>query len=360
MSSNKPKHVVVAVLDWGLGHATRCIPIINCLLANKCKVSVAGNGSSLALLRQEFPQLTFHELSPYQVTYPSNGFFFLHLLFQSTRIFIAIRNERKQIEKLVIENKIDAIISDNRYGCYSDKVPSVLITHQLNIQMPAILFWSKPVVDYLNHRLIKKFYACWVPDFPSQGFSGKLSDTKKLKVKFVGMLSRFVPNNVVQQNDLVVGLVSGPEPQREIFEKLLIKEFKKLNQPSLIVRGLPQSMPKETRDGNITLLAHEPALELGRILSKAGFIISRSGYSTIMDLHTLGKKRVIFVPTPGQTEQEYLAHELERRKVAYKQAQDQFSITEAIQKSKEYSGFDASVHHTNLLNEAVQDLLRLI
>jgi uncharacterized protein (TIGR00661 family) len=360
MSFNKQKHILVAVLDWGLGHATRCIPVINCLLANKCKVSVAGNGPSLTLLRKEFPQLTFHELSPYQVTYPSNGFFFLHLLFQSPRIFLAIRNERKQIEKLVDENQIDAIISDNRYGCYSDKVPSVLISHQLNIQLPSSLAWSKVMVDFLNHGLIKKFAVCWIPDFPSSGFTGKLSKTRQLKVRYVGMLSRFAPNEEVVKEDLVVGLVSGPEPQREIFEKLLIREFRKLNQPSLIVRGLPQQMPKETRDGDITLVAHAPTRDMESIISKAGFIISRSGYSTIMDLQALSKKRVIFVPTPGQSEQEYLAEELKRRKIAYSQNQDQFILAEAIQKSMYYHGFDTSDHHTNLLNEAVQDLLHLI
>jgi predicted glycosyltransferase len=228
------------------------------------------------------------------------------------------------------------------------------------MQLPASLFWSKRLVDYVNHRLIKKFNTCWVPDFPLEGFSGTLSDTKKQNVKFIGMLSRFVPNNVVHENDLVVGLVSGPEPQREIFETLLIREFKKLNQPSIILRGLPHLIHKETKDGDIILIAHAPSSELEFMVSKAGIIISRSGYSTIMDLQALAKKRVIFVPTPGQTEQEYLAYELEKRRIAYSQTQDQFSLAEAILKSKEYNGFDASVHHANLLNEAVLDLLHLI
>ncbi len=360
MSSNNPKHVLVSVLDWGLGHATRCIPVINCLLVNNCKVSVAGNGSSLELLKKEFPQLTFHELSSYKVTYPSHAFFFLHLLFQVPYIVNTIRKEHKQIEKLIIENQIDAVISDNRYGCYSDQVPSVLITHQLNIQLPVSLSWSKCIIDYANYRLIKKFNACWVPDFSSSGFTGKLAETQKLKVRFIGMLSRFSFKEVVQERDLVVGLVSGPEPQREIFEKLLIKEFKKLNQPGIIIRGLPHLIVKEIKDGNISLLAHATAQELERIISKASIIISRSGYSTIMDLQALGKKRVIFVPTPGQTEQEYLAGELERRNIAYTQRQAQFSLAEAIQQSKDYSGFDPTLHHTNLLNEAVQDLLHRI
>jgi uncharacterized protein (TIGR00661 family) len=357
VSSGKQKHILIAVLDWGLGHATRSIPVIHCLLANHCKVSIAGNGASLTLLKQEFPNLYLHELPSYKVTYPSNGFFFWSLFFQSPRIFKAIQKEKRQIETLVSENQIDAIISDNRYGCYSDKVPSVLINHQVNIQLPKSLLWTRAIVDYLNHRLIKKFDSCWVPDFPSGGFTAKLSETKKLNVRFIGMLSRFVPNDVVQENDLVLGLVSGPEPQREIFEKLLITEFKKLKQPCLIIRGLPHLIPNETRDGEVTLMTHAPASELQRIICKAGMIISRSGYSTIMDLHALGKKRVIFVPTPGQTEQEYLADELKKRKIAYTQTQDQFNLSEAIHRSKEYSGFDASVHHTNLLNDALQDML---
>jgi len=357
MPSHKPKHILVAVLDWGLGHATRCIPVIKCLLENNCKVSIAGNGSSLTLLKQEFPQLFFHELPSYNVTYPSKGFFFMYLFFQTPRIFKVIHSERKQVEKLVIENQIDGIISDNRYGCYSEKVPSVFITHQLNIQLPAIFRWSKIAVDYMNHHLIKKFAACWVPDFPDSRLSGKLSETKKLKARFIGSLSRFSLGDVATENELVVGLVSGPEPQREIFEHLLIKEFKKLNRPCIIVRGLPNLTTKEVRDGNLTLMAHAPARELERIISRAEVVISRSGYSSIMDLYALKKKRVIFIPTPGQTEQEYLAGDMEKRKIAFMQAQDHFNLEEAFIKSKQYIGFDDTTDHTNLLDEAVKDLL---
>lgn len=357
MSSGNPKHVLVAVLDWGLGHATRCIPIIKCLLENECKVSIAENGRSLELLKQEFPHLTFHELPSYNITYPSNGFFFLNLLFQLPRILNVIDLERKLMEKLIEENQIDAVISDNRYGCYSEKVTSIFITHQLNIQVPVSLAWSKFIVDRVNHHLIKKFKICWVPDFPDSRLSGKLSQTKNLKPKFVGVLSRFLYRDIAQQNELIVGLVSGPEPQREIFEKLLIIEFKKLNRPCLIVRGLPGHVPNEVVDGEITLVAHASALELEGIISEAGIIVSRSGYSTIMDLYTLAKKRVIFIPTPGQTEQEYLAVELEKRKIAFMQTQSQFNLVMAIEKSNEYHGFDATNDHTNLLNEAVKDLL---
>lgn len=359
MASGKQKHVLVAVLDWGLGHATRCIPVIRGLIASNCKVSIAGNGPSLQLLKKEFPELTVHELSPYRITYPSHGFFFLHLFFLSPQIFKAITVEKKEIEKLIKVHQFDAIISDNRYGCYSEQVWSVLITHQLNIPLPISLIWTKKLVNYINHRLIKKFDECWVPDIQGSRFSGRLSRANDLDVKWVGVLSRFTPNEIVAEDKLIVGIVSGPEPQREIFEKILIKEFKKTNQPCILLRGLPQQEEREIRDDNVILLNHASSPEVQWIISKADVIISRSGYSTIMDLMSLGKKRVIFVPTLGQTEQEYLANEMNRRKIAIAYSQNNFDLSEAIRKLKAYNGFDAP-EQINLLDEAIQDLLRQI
>lgn len=360
MGSGKQKHILVAVLDWGLGHATRCIPVIRGLMSGNCQVSMAGNGSSLQLLKKEFPDLTVHKLPSYGITYPSHGFFFLHLLFLSPRIFKAIAAEKREMEKLITVHQFDAIISDNRYGCYSERVWSVLITHQLNIQLPLSLLWSKKLVNYINHRLIKKFDECWVPDFPDAPFSGKLSRVSSLDVKWIGVLSRFAPTKMVAEDRLIVAIASGPEPQREIFEKILITELKKTNQPCILLRGLPQQEEGEIRDGNIILLNHASSPEVQWIISKADIIISRSGYSTIMDLMRLGKKRVIFVPTPGQTEQEYLAVEMNRRKIAIAQAQNDFDLSEAIRKLKDYHGFDESEHPINLLDEAIQALLHQI
>lgn len=329
-------------------------------MTRNCKVSIAGNGPSLQLLKKEFPECTVHELSSYRITYPSHGFFFLHLFFLSPQIFKTIAAERKEIEKLIMRYQFDAIISDNRYGCYSEQVWSVLITHQLNIQLPISLIWSKKLVNYINQRLIKKFDECWVPDFPGSRLSGKLSRAINLDVKWIGVLSRFTPNEIEAEDKLIVGMVSGPEPQREIFEKILIKEFKKTNQPCILLRGLPQQEEGEIRDGNIILLNHASSPEIQWIISKADVLISRSGYSTIMDLMKLGKKRVIFVPTPGQTEQEYLAIEMDRRKIAIAYSQNNFDLSEAIRKLKAYNGFDASELQINLLDEEIQALLRQI
>jgi len=360
MHSGKQRYILVAVLDWGLGHATRCVPVIRRLLSNHCKVSVAGNGESIALIKQEFPELTFHELPSYKITYPTHSFLFLHLLQQSPGVLKAIRKEHKLIQRLIEEHKFDAIISDNRYGCYSKRVQSVIITHQLTIQVPSSLLWSRAVVNLVNHRMIKRFTACWVPDIESSQLSGDLSKTKLPTVRYIGALSRFRKTEVKVEDGLIVALVSGPEPQREIFEGLLLSELKKLNQRSVLVRGLP-SLPREAKEeGKITIINHAPAEDLQGLIAKADVVISRSGYSTVMDLYTLGKRRMVFIPTPGQIEQEYLANKLHSDHIAFTQSQEKLNIQEAINKSKMYQGFDTDMHHTNLLDEAIQELLQQI
>jgi uncharacterized protein (TIGR00661 family) len=360
MDKANRKHILVAPLDWGLGHATRCIPVINCLVKNGCQVSVAGSGPSLALLKEEFPQHVFHELPAYNIVYSSNRFFLFKLIVQVPRILNAIRQERKQLQKFVSENQVDAIISDNRYGCHVNGVYSVLLIHQLNLILPSSLGWAKQIIDFIHHHFIKKFDTCWVPDFPGSIFSGKLSQSKKINAQFVGLLSRFTLRDEAEKNGLVVGLVSGPEPQRKNFEKLLISEFKNLSRPSLIVRGLPNHLGEESNEEGIMLIAHSPTNDLEKIVAGAEIVIARSGYSTIMDLQALGKNRVIFVPTPGQTEQEYLADEMKKRDFAFIQTQDRFNLVAAIEESKKYTGFVGTAYPANLLNDAVTDLLSKI
>ena len=357
MESSQQKHVLVAVLDWGLGHATRCIPVIRKLIQSNCKVSIAGNGPSLQLLKLEFPNLTAHELPSYQINYPSHDFFIFHIFLISPRIFKAIVTEKREIERLHNLNQYDAIISDNRYGCYSKRVRSVLITHQLNLQLPSSLKWSSKPINFIIQQLIKRFNICWIPDFPDARLSGNLSKTINPKMKWVGVLSRFTSNEIVGEEKLIIGIVSGPEPQRKIFEEILISEFKKVNQPCILLRGLPLREQGEIRDGNIVLINHTSSYEMQRIISKGYIIISRSGYSTIMDLMVLGKKHVIFVPTPGQTEQEYLADEMSRKKVAVVQTQSKFNLFQSIHELKDYHGFDAGEPRSNLLDEAIQDLI---
>ncbi len=357
--SNTPKHILVAVLDWGLGHATRSIVVINALIEKGHRVSIAGNGQSLELLKQEYPQLKFYELASYDVLYSSTRPFIINMLFQLPKFLKAIKAEHQQIEQLISKNKFDAVISDNRYGCWSKEIPGVLITHQLNLQMPQYLSWLSGFINYFNHRQIRKFSACWVPDFTSNTVTGRLTEPKSLNVRFIGVLSRFKLHQVNEDENLIVGIVSGPEPQRAAFEEFLVKEMEKQNKECIIVRGVPKG--EERSHQNIKLINHLGAIELNKLIQRAGVIVSRSGYSTIMDLSVLGKKQIIFIPTPGQTEQEYLAERLKTNGISLMQKQSEFDLARAMIDVKGYNGFTQLNQETRMpLQLAIDDLIETI
>ncbi len=351
----QPKHILVAVLDWGLGHATRSMVVINALLKDGYKVSIAGNGQSLELLKQEYLHLNYYELEPYDVKYSSSGSFMLNILWQLPKFLKAIQTEHQQIEQLQSTYKFDCVISDNRYGCRSDKVPSVLITHQLNIQLKGLLSLFQGGINYFNHRLIKRFTFCWVPDFRENRITGKLTDTDYLNVRFIGMLSRFLKHETKIEEDLIVGIVSGPEPQRTDFESMLTKEMQQQKSNCIIIRGIVEGPTR--KDDHVTFINHLSAVKLNELIERAGVVISRSGYSTIMDLAALQKKQIIIVPTPGQTEQEYLAKELDRDSIAIHQSQNQFNLSLALQGVKQYKGFDSNNLPNNLLPMALNELI---
>lgn len=351
------KHILVAVLDWGLGHATRCIPVIECLLTRGCKVSIAGNGQSLLLLKQEFPQLNFHQLESYKVEYSTSLPFMVKVFLQLPKFLRAIRKEHEQLENLISLQKIDAVVSDNRYGCWSHKVSTVLITHQINLIMPTSFKWLKGVLNFFNHRLIRRFDTCWIPDSDRERITSPLTVPGNLKVRFVGMLSRLKKIDVLSDEDLILGVISGPEPQRQILESLLVKQMSGQTRRCILVRGIPCG--QQRNNSRITFINHLSGKELGELIQKAGILITRSGYSTVMDLTRVEKKNVILIPTPGQTEQEYLAEELDKRKIALRQLQSEFDLNTAIGKVKKYKGFEDIDSETNLLINAIDGLLQM-
>lgn len=352
-----PKHILVSVLDWGLGHATRSVPIIQALVARGCKVSVAGHGESLLLLKQGFPQLQAYEITSYRVAYSASIPFMTKIFMQLPKFLLAIRREHRQIEKLCLDNGIDTIISDNRYGCWSNSIPSILITHQLNLILPSSFQWLSGLINFFNHKLIKKFDTCWVPDYPDKRVTGTLTKPSNLQIRFIGMLSRMKPEKIDPIENTLVAILSGPEPQRQILEKILIKEMSGRQERCTLVRGLPGD--KSTTQGGLTIYNHLLGDQLSELIQKSSIIITRSGYSSIMDLYKINAKRVILIPTPGQTEQEYLAQELDRQKVALYQTQAKFNLNDALSRLSEYNGFTKSKTEPNLLPEAINDLLQM-
>jgi len=304
--------VLICPLDWGLGHASRCIPIIQLIQKLGIQITIAASAQPYELLKSEFPDLRFIDFPAYsKISYSSYLPAWLKIAFQTPSFWAGYFFERKWISRQFAKEKFDLIISDNRYGVFHPSSLNILITHQLRIQLPNILSFTSLIFNKLIEKAVMHFHECWIPD--NEGLinlSGKLSHCRSLplNVKFIGAISRFkLPENEerLQSIDILV-LLSGPEPQRSILEKLLFEILSKSKFNVHIIRGTTEQnyqmkMPENCTSENLT--CSEP---LERLILSSKLIIARSGYTTVMDLHLLNRK-CILIPTPGQTEQEYLA-----------------------------------------------------
>ncbi|HEU5289624.1 MAG TPA: glycosyltransferase [Cyclobacteriaceae bacterium] len=350
------KHVLVAPLDWGLGHATRCIPIIQAFQQRNCEVSIATSGPALLLLRKEFPQLRYFELVSYNVHYSKSISVVASIFWQLSKIRNAIAQEFTQLEKIVDENNFDLVVSDNRYGCWSTQVRSVFICHQLNLPMPRGFGWFRPFANSLHNRLIKKFNQVWIPDVPDEAsLSGDMVITNEPS-KYIGILSRFKKIQTELKYDVAV-ILSGPEPQRSILEEIIRKQLPQLTLRIILVRGVIENEIKWEKDSTIKIVNFLDSNQLEQVMNQSGTIVSRSGYSTIMDLATLGKK-CILIPTPGQTEQEYLAKRLMSKGICYSISQQNFDLQVSLTASCSFKGFSNIAPESNLLSQALDDVLK--
>jgi len=347
-NSIEKKKILIAPLNWGLGHATRCIPIINTLIKEGFEPILAGDGDSLKLLQKEFPKLKNYQLPSYNIQYTKKGKNLKYkLLFNAPQIIKAVKKEQEVVHKIIEREKITGLISDNRFGVRSNKIPSVYITHQVYVLSGVFTYLTSKI----HQRIIAKFDVCWVPDYESTiNLSGKLSHPKlsKLDINYIQPISRFNYDlNVLEESvkikkyDIMV-LLSGPEPQRSILEKKLLSTFKSTTQNVLFVRGIISVKKNETQkinsnNKNIKLVKFMRQNELQKAILESKIIISRSGYSTIMDLEKLHSK-VFFIPTPGQFEQEYLAKHLEFQNIAPFASQNDFNLEMLVNTTK-YKGF---------------------
>lgn len=330
--------VLIAPLDWGLGHATRCIPIIKVLLLNNCKVIIACNKQQQKLLELEFTDVTFLFLEGYNITYSSNPKLLpLSILRQLGNIRKAIKIEHLWLDKAIEKHAIDLVISDNRYGLYSNKVPCVFITHQLTIKAP-FLFVEK-WLQQINYQFINRFTACWVPDLAGKNnIAGVLSHPKKMPkipVNYIGLLTRFeaIKTPEIKYDFCIV--LSGPEPQRTVLELLILKEIHLLKVKILLVRGKPLCQENLQTYSKVEIKNHLAGNELQQAFQQSNYIISRSGYTTVMELLSLQKKSIL-IPTPGQTEQEYLGKKLMKQGWCYTVTQKEFSLKKVIAEVKKF------------------------
>lgn len=354
--------VLVAPLDWGLGHATRCLPIISKLIQQNCEVFVAAETTIKKLIEKEFPHVTFIQLKGYRVQYSRKQQWLpLKLLAQMPRIFYRIYAERKWLKKAIRTYKIDAVISDNRPGLSNNQIPCIYITHQLQV------ITGNGITDFIVRKIhfhfINKFTGCWVPDTAgSPNLAGRLSHPErfpKTPVTYIGPLSRFVLTETEMRYDCCI-VLSGPEPQRTIFEKLILKELHVIPGKLIFIRGLPSVTEFNgfTSD-SVEIENHLPAAEMNRVILQSKFVICRSGYSSIMDLVKLHKKALL-VPTPGQTEQEYLGDYLHQQQFFLQIKQQQFSLSSAMQLASSFVFKPATLPaaaYESVLEEFVQSVI---
>jgi uncharacterized protein (TIGR00661 family) len=348
---HKPR-ILIAPLDWGLGHATRCIPIISALIQQGCTVIVAAEGQIRTLLQKEFPNLQFAELKGYRIQYSHSVWWIpVKLLLQLPKIFYRIYAENRWLKKAVKKHSINAVIADNRMGLFHETIPCVYITHQLLIKTGN--HFTESIAQKIHYHYINKFSACWVPDAKAElNLAGLLSHPAifpGVPVTYIGPLSRFEKKTVESKYDLCI-ILSGPEPQRTVFEKMVMEDLDKIEGKIFLVRGLPgKTEILQLNNSSIEIKNHLAADELNNIILQSKMIISRCGYSTVMDLVKLQKKAIL-VPTPGQTEQEYLGRYLQEQKLFYCVDQNSFSLPEAIKSAVTFEFNTSTVSADNYKN----------
>jgi len=332
------KRILVAALNWGLGHATRCIPIIKALIKNNYEPIVASDGDALRLLKKEFPHIICLELPSYHIRYTKDpGNLKWKLLFDSPRILSVIKAEKKTTQSIIRDYQISGIISDNRWGVRNKRLQCVFITHQLQVLSGNTTYFSSKI----QQKYIEKFDQCWVPDLPGRknlsGILGHLK-TENSDIKYIGPLSRIEKRSLPIVYDYLI-MLSGPEPQRSFLERHLLNIFKETQEKILFIRGVFCSEEISLNNTNINIRNHLYGAFLQQALNSCKCVIARSGYTTIMDLYKIEAK-AFFIPTPGQFEQEYLAERLEKLGIAPYCKQENFSL-DKLERVAQYSGFSS-------------------
>ncbi len=351
-------------MDWGLGHATRDVPVIELLLEAGAEVVIGAANKPLQFLRNRFPQLAWVELEGYEPQYQKKGPLALKIAADLPKMMKVIKPVREKLERIIEDYDIDAVISDNRYELWSDRIPTVFMTHQLNIMAKGILSPARSVFRKVIFPYIEKFDEVWIPDVEGEpNLSGVLSHVKhfpEVPCYFTGPLSRFefVKQTVSDNSDVdILCIMSGPEPQRSILEEKLVKNLKDLNYKTVMLSGNPGNF-KQTQTGNIKIISHVSDVEMANLLKSAKLVISRSGYTTIMDLAVFGTK-ALFIPTPGQTEQEYLAEKFYKEEIFYYTKHPDSDLKQAIEKAMEYPGLQMNNDY-RVLKERIGVLMERI
>jgi spore coat polysaccharide biosynthesis predicted glycosyltransferase SpsG len=353
-----PVHILLAPLDWGLGHTTRCIPIVHQLLKTGAKVTIAANHTQINYLQKELQydlqQINYIYVKGYDIKYAAGSTsLILLLLLQIPKIIYRIIAEHFWLQQVVQKLAIDVVISDNRYGFFTKKCTSIFITHQVQIQTP---FASK-LVNKINHYFIKNFDECWVPDLPNpNNLAGNLSETNIANKKYIGIISRFyspIDCKIMYKKNILC-ILSGPEPQRSILANIVATQLQGTNYLVTIIGDVTQKPKIYT--ANIKLLPTQSQAEIQSLVATNAILISRSGYTTLMDL-AMWNRAAVLIPTPGQTEQEYLGNYVQQKKWHLVANQKNIDLQKIIKEFNSNHFTQITLSENNYLQLAITNLL---
>jgi uncharacterized protein (TIGR00661 family) len=351
----KPARILVAPMDWGLGHASRCVPIIETLLSHGAEVVIGSNGRALSFLQEVFPGLEALSFPAYNIRYPGSNMLW-NMATQSHKFWSAIYREHKLLESIIQSHSLTGVVSDNRFGCWSTRVPCVFVSHQTYPPFPRLV---RQLGYFINHYFIRKYNQLWIPDIEGRNnLSGELSRSiSSLPTEYLGSLSQLaakVKDSSVEYELLV--LLSGPEPQRSLFEKKVMEQVQELELKTMLVQGKTEFFMESKPSDQLKVVSFLKQEDLGRAISSARYVLCRSGYSSLMDLSAMGKKAIL-IPTPGQAEQEYLAKRMQDSGYCPFQYQHQLDIKKGLESILEYEGLPMHYQRPDLLSRAVKYLL---
>ena len=331
--------ILFGVFDWGLGHATRDIPLINELI-KKHQVTIESTGRALVLLKDYYKdKCRYFDVPSLHSPYTKTPFFSTNFAFSLPKMLKSLSHARKITAQIIKDEKFDIVITDCRYDVYDTKENSFIINHQVRFKAPPAA--ETALEAWLASRM-KKYKYVIVPDYDSPNLSGKLSHNlmfiRKEKIRYIGILSHLQKTDTEPDVDYFIPL-SGPEPQRAILEKKILAETNRLQGKIVIAGGKPDEN-KNTSKENVEFYSFLNAGQQQHFMNRAKFIISRPGYTTVMELAELNKKDILFLPTPGQTEQEYLADFYEKNKYFHHVSQYRLSLNSDIERARDFSGFN--------------------
>lgn len=355
MPTQSHKRILLAPLDWGMGHTTRCVPLIQYLLQNGHSVVFAGNEHQCSYITKTFPAIETIHLEGYNVQYShsASGFMF-SLLKQIPHLLKTVKEEHNWLLKLATQEHFDGIISDNRYGLFHPTIPSVIITHQLQV-LSGMGAMADNLLRLMHYKRLKQFNQCWIADVAGKpNLAGKLAHPKTLPpaAKYIGLLSQIENNTGFTEEHLLV-LLSGPEPQRSILSDMLWQQIQDYKGKVVFVEG-SEDVPVRNIPAHVSYHKRVTKDVLQPLLERAAMVICRSGYSSLMDLAVLNKKAIL-IPTPGQTEQEYLGKHLHQDGVQYCAAQKNFNLQQALSATEKFPYRMLLLHNAHQQYKTVLD-----